>query len=254
MKKLLVTIALLGVFTCKAFKISEPIAWDWQNGVFKASLLVDPVSQISRKFRCNVCSKFQITALSIPASTCENNPQNGSVAVGIIGGAPDFSIFVDDEFIGTTQEFSTLIGPFPNGNFNIKVVDRNGCSSQQTVTVANTCIQAPPCSNFQLFARNIPISVCPPNQSLGVIAVGVLGAAGLTIQISASTDGGQTFGPASEIPTSSFPLLVGLSNGNYVIKVEDLSIDCSSTQSVTLANTCPIRPLCSLPFLFCCPR
>ncbi len=94
MKKLLVAMALLGVLTCKAVQFAPRIHSDLKNVTLNSSLqagqnrnlLVGQVSQTSTRPRCkNVCSKFEVTAFSVPASTC---PNGGAIAVGITGGTP----------------------------------------------------------------------------------------------------------------------------------------------------------------------
>ena len=257
MKTLIVCVTLLGALSCKAIESGPQINGNLKKIPLNSSLqlkqrrtsLVGQVSQTSKRPRCkNICSKFQVTAFSVPSQTC---PKGGVILVGITGGTPPFTLGGD--FVGGGSDFFIAVGSLENGTYQLEVVDSNGCSSQQTITVNNTC-PPPSCENFQFFARNIPISACPNNPFPGLIALSVEGATGPNIIISVSSDGGNTFETPEEVPLSDgFPTVRGpFPNGTYVIRAVDSgNPTCPRTQEVTVADRCVI-PTCPLPFLFCC--
>jgi hypothetical protein len=185
---------------------------------------------------CNIVAPCSLTATPTPV-TC-NGASNGSIAVNVTGGTPNFTVTVVNSGgttvatqtgSGTTYNFAGL----PAGTYTVNLTAQGPCTNSTTVTITQPTA---------LTASNTFVN---PTCNGGTNGSVTASASGGTTTYQYSINGGGTY--------QASPTFGGLAAGTYTITVRDAN-GCTTTTTVTLTNpplltvnTTATSPTCNPP-------
>jgi hypothetical protein len=185
---------------------------------------------------CNIVAPCSLTATPTPV-TC-NGASNGSIAVNVTGGTPNFTVTVVNSGgttvatqtgSGTTYNFAGL----PAGTYTVNLTAQGPCTNSTTVTITQPTA---------LTASNTFVN---PTCNGGTNGSVTASASGGTTTYQYSINGGGTY--------QASPTFGGLAAGTYTITVRDAN-GCTTTTTATLTNpplltvnTTATSPTCNPP-------
>ncbi len=152
---------------------------------------------------------------SITGTTCSNT--NGAIAINANGGTSPYQYSSDN---GSTYQASSNFSNLNAGNYNMVVIDANGCTSAMAVVVND----APsPVIN----AVNVNDLTCNGSGD-GTITINAVGG---TSPLQFSVDNGNSYQPAT--------IFSALSAGSYQVLIQDAN-GCTASTSATVAEPAAI--------------
>jgi gliding motility-associated-like protein len=148
-------------------------------------------------------------------STCTNN--NGSITLVAGGGTGTIEYSINN---GAAYQSSNIFNGLATGNYDIMVIDANGCTATSAIVVPDQpapTISATPVTNVSCFAGNDGTITIIPNGGTGAIQY--------------SIDNGATYQPGD--------LFTGLIAGNYSIIIQDAN-GCTATTNAIITEPTPV--------------
>ena len=160
--------------------------------------------------------------LSVSASTNDAVcGEPGSIYVSVANGSPSYTVYVTGPVSGSTivNNSNFTLSSLPAGTYTLYIIDSNGCSDTETVTINS----APSSFDFTATPNN---AACGQLGSISVTTSG--GVPSYTIFLSGPVSG------STVVNNSSFNL-INLPGGTYTLTIEDGNW-CSHTEVITILD------------------